>query len=184
VLGIVHHQIRRHMRPPIPILISFAIVGVGIGMYLLPSSISSAPILPIVSFAGREPGLPIRSAGFYVTNSGHLAILLNLVQIQVAVDGGWKTLSEGQVQISRVLEAGTSQINISPLLESGDQRKIVVEWPEEPPWRVCITYSREEKGLKALTSKARFAWRTRSTSFLGARFWGRSEQVTSEEVAK
>jgi hypothetical protein len=83
-----------------------------------------------------------------------------------------------------VLEAGSSQFSFSPVLETGEHRKIVVPWPEERPWRVCVFYVPEHKGLNALTAKARIAWRTRTMSYWRGKVWGGSERVVIKEVTK
>jgi len=166
------------------VLLSF---GGVIGACLLVSRGPLVSYAPSVSFTGREPGLPYRAAGFYVKNRRHQAIFLQQVQVQIGADGGWKTISEGQIAVSPVLEAGASNINFSPFLEAGDHRKIVVEWPEDRPWRVCIAYAPERRGLSALTTKAWMAWRNRSMSHWRGRVWGRLDgidQVISNEISK
>jgi len=145
---------------------------------------------PQVLFVGTEPGTgsSYLAAGFYITNSGRQAILLQQVQVQTAADGAWKTLSEMQPEFSRVLEPGATQTNLSPVLEAGERRKIVVQWPEERPWRVCVVYLREHKGIREIAVKARFAWRTRKMPWRSNMWSGRvfdgSDQVASEEVTK
>jgi hypothetical protein len=141
---------------------------------------------PQVSFTGTEPGTgnSYLAAGFYITNSGRQAILLQQVQVQTAVDGVWTTLSEKQPEFSRVLEPGAKEINLLPFLEAGERRKMIVEWPDERPWRLCLIYAHERKGISALTAKSRFAWQTRSMRYWRGRVWGGADQVYSQEVMK
>jgi hypothetical protein len=172
------------MRKRIVVLSLLAIFGAGICRWLWASWGSSAPDPPSAFFTGSEPGPSSRTAGFYVTNNSHQAILLLHTQVQKAVDSGWKTLTESEIEVSHELEAGASGVNFSQLLEAGEHRKILVEWPYGRPWRVCITYVRELRGLNAVILKGRTAWRTRSTSPLRqGRVFG-SEQVITKEVAK
>ena len=144
---------------------------------------------PTISFAGIEPGRTYRAAGFYVTNCTHHAILMRRVQVEAADDGNWKTVSENNPDASRILEPGSSSFTLSPVLEAGEHRKIVVEWPEEPPWRVCLFYGQEQKGVKALMAKARLAWVAHpkeiwQVAYWRTRVWGGAGQVTSREVTK
>ena len=83
-----------------------------------------------------------------------------------------------------MLESGAARINFSPVLEAGEHRKIVVEWPEEQPWRVCLFYAPELEGLNALSAKGRIAWHTRRTFHWRSRVWDRFDGVTSKEVTK
>jgi flagellar basal body-associated protein FliL len=173
------------MRKLIVVVLLLAVVGTVIFAWLMLSSRQSAPSPPTVSFTGREPGPAFRAAGFYVTNSGRQAILLFKVQVQVAVKDRWKTVSEKQVEFSPKIEAGVSpSVHFSGILEVGEYRKMIVEWPEEKPWRVCILYFREKKGLDLLTARARLAWRTRSMAQWRGRVYDDSAQIISENVTR
>ena len=117
-----------------------------------------------------------------MTNCGPRAIVLRRVQVQAAVNGAWKTLAEKQPEIPLVLEAGS--FSLSPALERGEHRRIVVPWPEERRWRVCVFYVAEHEGLNALAAKARVALRTGSLSYWRGKAWGGSERVAIKEVAR
>ena len=191
-----HHQTPLEMRKRVVVFILITVaVGTATIAWLVPHPATTGFLT--VSFTGREPGLPYRAAGFYVTNCGPQAFSMYQVKIQSAGDGSWKTLSEKAPEISPVLEPGTpritnagrvtNRVNYSPHLEAGEHRKIVVEWPEDQPWRVCILYAPEKGGLDALLAKTRIAWRTRSMPRWDSRVFGGSgeiRQVISEEVTR
>ena|ERR1041384_5793543 len=173
------------MRKRLVVLFLLAVVGSVTFAWLRMSSRQSAPSPLTISFSEREPGLSYRAAGFYVTNCGHRTVMLYKVQVQVAQEEGWKTLSDKQVTFSQVLEAGVSpQAMFSSELKVGEHRKIVVEWPEEKPWRLCLFYFREQKGLGSLTAKARYAWRTRSMSHWRGSMFGDLDQIISKNVTR
>ncbi len=185
--GVKHLPMRPEMRKPILVVVLLVVVGCVVAAWLGLASRSAVPYPPTLSFAGREPGLTYVAAGFYVTNCGRQAIMMRQVRVQTAGSGGWKTLSERPPQVSLVLEPGAAQINFSPVLEAGQHRKVVVQWPEEQPWRVCLIYAPELKGLKLLGARVRLAWRLRNTpSFRGSvwrsRLWGGPERVINKEV--
>jgi hypothetical protein len=140
-----------------------------------------------VSFTGREPGVLFQAAGFYVTNCGNGAILLQQVEVQTGEEASWKTVSRKPPEVQPESDPGSSLVNYTPHLEAGEHRKIVVEWPEDRPWRVCIFYAPERKGLDALAIKTRIAWLTRSLSHWRGRVWGGPDelrQVISQEITK
>jgi hypothetical protein len=173
------------MRKLLLLLLLLAVFGLTVLAWFMISSRSSTPTPPTVTFTGREPGPAYRAAGFYVTNTCGKAVLLHHVQVKVAVGEGWKTVSEKRAEFSPRVEAGISaQVRYLPELEAGAHRKIVVEWPEEKPWRVTVIYYREQKGLGLVIANARLAWRTRSVSRWHGRLYAYPDQVTSEQVTR
>ena len=167
------------MRKQIIVLASLIITGLAIFTWSIPQRSKGASRLT-ASFTGREPGPPYRAAGFYLMNSGPQALFLYHVQVQTRVDGTWKTVSVTAPKFSPVLEPGRSNINYSLYLEAGEHRKIVVEWPEDRPWRVSIQYGREQKGLVALIVRMQLAWRTLSMPHSRGRVFGDPDQFEGD----
>ena len=161
------------------VLASLLIAGLAIVAWFFPPRSKGASRLT-ASFTGREPGPPYRAAGFYLTNSGPQALILRQVQVQTRVADSWKTVSDTPPEFSSVLEPGSSNLNFSPCLEAGERRKIVVEWPEDRPWRVSIQYGQERRGLDALIVRMQLAWRTRSMPQWRGRVFAGSDQFEGE----
>lgn len=169
--------------------------GLAINPRLVPRPASTG--LPTVSFAGLDPGL-VRRAGFRVTNSGPHSVLMHQVRIQSAVDGSWKTLSEKPPEFSTLFDAPllkdangvitNMHILHDTILAPGEHRRIVVDWPEDRPWRVCILFVPEMRGVDALLAKTQMAWQRRTMRHWTGRYYGGSakdlKQAVSEEITK
>lgn len=173
------------MQRRVIILLSITLASLSIIAWLVAPRSNNTALLT-VSFAGREPGLAYRAAGFYVTNCGPQALFLYQVQVQTNANGLWTTISANQPEFSPVLESGAARVKFSPYLEPGERQKIVVEWPEHRPWRVRILYSPEQQGLAALIERIRLLWRTRNSSLWVGRVWSNPGQpmAISTEVTQ
>ena len=168
-------------------LFVYGLIGVG----LLATAICFVSVLheplpayPRLSFTGREAGPTYRAAGFYITNCGPHAMLLQQVRVEAVVGGSWKTMSVAQPEFSCCLEPGQSKLNLSPVVEPSERRKIIVHWPDDLPWRVAVQYSQERHGLNAVTAKCRVAWRAHTMKYWRARVWSGFYWMTSGEVRR
>jgi hypothetical protein len=137
---------------------------------------STVSVSPSISFDGVNS-----EAAFYVTNSGRHAIVLARYQVQSVAKGTWKTLSE---TTSRRFDPTGRLFDFSDTLEPGEYRRISLSSTGDAPWRVCVTYQPERRGIYALVVCAKTAWATRSVSrsvWRGRVFHG-VEQAFSREI--
>jgi hypothetical protein len=100
------------------------------------------------------------------------------------MDGIWTTLSEQHPEVLPELGPRGTQINTSLILKAGEHRKVIVEWPAEGSWRICLDYAQELNGYPALTAKARLLWRTRKATHWRGRVFDDFKQAVSKEVAR
>jgi hypothetical protein len=157
---------RPEMRKPIVVVALLVVFGCVVAASLVLASRPAMPLPLTLSFYGRDPSVPYRAAGFCVTNCGRQPISMRRAEVQTRVDGAWKSISvEMPPDVSRWLKEG-EQFDpdmFSSILVAGQHRSIVVHWPEEKSWRVCLVCVREIKGLKLLAARAQLAWRFRNT---------------------
>ena len=182
---------RPEMRKPIVVVALLVVFGCVVAGSLVLASRPAMPLPLTLSFYGRDPSVPYRAAGFCVTNSGRQPISMRRVEVQTRVDGAWKSISvEMPPDVSGWLKEG-EQFDpdmFSSILVAGQHRSIVVHWPEEKSWRVCLVCVREIKGLKLLAARAQLAWRFRNTpspfpgSIWHLRLWGGAERSIIKEV--
>jgi hypothetical protein len=160
------------------------IFAAAVGAVLVQSNRTSKQRIPLsVTFAGSEPGLPYRAAGFFVTNNADVPIGLPHFKVEVARDSGWLMLSSGPVLMLPDPGLGRTNITHFPKIQAGGYGKIAVEWPEERPCRVEICYTREAKGVEGVISRCKFAWKTRSTA-RPRTFWVWPPQTLSIDIPK
>jgi len=99
---------------------------------------------------------------FAVTNTAsRKAIWIGDVQVQVAEDAGWRTISQQEFRVSPFLEHGAPK-HLPQRLEPEAHRMFIVDWPAAQSWRANVEYRREAEGIEALAVKARIMWATRS----------------------
>lgn len=173
------------MRRKLIILLFLLTWGIGLSLFAWRCSRTSLhQIPPSVTYIGRTPGIGY-PAGFYLTNSEHGSILLMRVQVQILEAGDWRILTEKPVEISRSADHGKTNVNFSLVVEAGDYRKIAVDVPEERPWRICLSYSREANWLTDMLARGRTAWRTRRLPPWKAKIWsGPPVEIFSKEISK
>lgn len=152
------------------------IFAAAIGAVLVRSSRTSRQRTPLsVTFAGSEPGLSYRAAGFYLTNIADVPIGLLSYEVKVASKHGWSMVSSGPVLMLPDPSLGRSNVYYfpknmpgtrarTPVIQVGGYGKIAVEWTEERPCRVEILYTREARGIEGIITKGKFVWKTRQTS--------------------
>jgi hypothetical protein len=164
------------------IVIALALVATAsiVGVLLIPLR----PRAAAASISANIPLLRIDprfgSAAFYVTNNEPHGIRLACLEVQVPTNGGWKTVSK---KTSRLIDPTAPNDDWSGYLESGMYRKIYVDPAERWPWRVCVTYLVERRGLLMLLSDIEIALRRRSLSQWGRwHSWGGAKQVVSQEI--
>lgn len=174
----MEHSMRKLL---VSLIVLFSLIA---GVLLWPSNDSTVLVPPSVVFAGREFGPTYKSARFKITNSLSKSIFVREVQVQIATNGGWETVSKARMEASTSLDPGDPQPGYSPAIESGGHRRIVVAWPEEKPWRIQIIYSLERRGLAGLALRSQMAWQRRRLPSWSGRVWSGTNQVVSEAVAK
>jgi hypothetical protein len=137
---------------------------------------SPVSVSPSTSFDGAN------SYGvFFVTNGGNDAIVLASYQVQAVANGSWNTVSE---TTSRRCDPSGRLFDFSDTLQPGEYRRISLSSSGHAPWRVCVTYQPQRRGLNALLVCAKTAWATRSLSrsvWRGPVFHG-MEQAVSQEI--
>lgn len=143
---------------------------------LFPSG-EKIPIQPEVSltFKGQQTGTAYRAAGFDVTNTGRIAILLAAVRVQVWMDGKW-------IEWWKPHFIKTNASSFPSVLEPGEGKRISVEWPEDAPWRVELICHREAVGVSGVFVKARSVWERGTKILTTNRVWIASGSVLSSEI--
>jgi len=97
---------------------------------------------------------------FYITNAEPSLVHLGHLELQVTSSNGWKTITE---EWSPMLNpSGASSGQWAGTLLAGSHRTCSVQPPLQGPWRVRLTYLREERGVYALLARTRFALARRS----------------------
>lgn len=164
-------------------LITTAAMAAVLALYSQPTSTAG---LITVSFKGEASNTSNQTAIFSISNSSSEALFLHRIQIQIRVNGAWRTVDERKPKFLQAPQSGGAQTNFSLALESGEDRKVVVKWPEGDHWRVCVLYTLERTGLKGIVVKTQVAWHTRSLSLWRNRVWGEPgggwQIATSDEV--
>ena len=137
-------------------------LGIGIALWILVPADSAEPPSPVVSFV-ESKGLGVdRIAVFSVKNiASRRAVWMGDVQIQVAENAGWRTISQDDFHPSPFVQHGTPQ-HFPQFLGPGEHRMFVVDWPAAQPWRVSVEYRQDAKGIEALVAKVRIIWATRT----------------------
>src|SRR5262245_57801520 len=70
-----------------------------------------------VTFTGREPGLPSRTAGLGLTDGGSKSALLEHMSVSVSENDGSKGISDGGFKFSPTLQLGRTNVNESLVVE-------------------------------------------------------------------
>jgi hypothetical protein len=167
------------------IIIIFAIAMALIAIVSLSMANRASAPLPVgVIFTGQEPGPPYRAAGFDITNRDFVSVMLWEVEVQVQSNGVWNTISKQHAVISPCIQPGKTNVDFQPVIEPGDSKRIVVEWPEDKPWRIEIACAREAKGFSGLLEKSWIALKTHRKPDLTNRSWIATGSVQSDEVRR
>ena len=144
------------------VIILTAVLGIGIQSWMLMRVDSADLPSPVVRFVESKGRGVDRIAVFAVTNTAsRKAIWIGDVQVQVAEDTGWRTISQQEFRVSPFLEHGAPK-HFPMRLEPGTHRMFIVDWPAAQSWRANVEYRRETEGIEALAVKARIMWATRS----------------------
>ena len=164
------------------VIILTAVLGIGILSWMLMRVDASDLPCPIVRFVESKGRGVDRIAVFTVTNTAsRKAIWIGDVQVQVAEDSGWRTISQQEFRVSPFLEHGAPK-HFPQLLEPGAHRMFIVDWPAAQSWRANVEYRKVLEGFAALESKARIAWATRTLSYWTGRVHVAVGHVASDEV--
>ena len=143
------------------VIILTAVLGIGILSWMLMRVDSADLPCPVVRFVESKGRGVDRIAVFAVTNTAsRKAIWIGDVQVQVAEDAGWRTISQQEFRVWTFLEQAPK--HFPQLLEAGAHRMFSVDWPAAQSWRANVEYRREAEGIEALAVKARIMWATRS----------------------
>lgn len=147
-----------------------AVLGIGVLSWMLVRVDSADLPCPVVRFTECKGRGVDRIAVFAVTNTApRKAVWIGEVQIQVAEDAGWRTVSQQEFRVVPFFEHGAPKNNFPMRLEPAAHRMFVVDWPAAESWRVNVEYRREAEGIEALAVKARIMWATRSMGPLRGR---------------
>ena len=155
---------RRRLIAAAAIILFAAIIG-----WLVFSSPPSDTLT--ISCTGREPTYS-NTFGILVTNTTRQSFQLKQFELQTLRGARWETLSEPQTLIiadSRLTPG--FYWGPAPAFAPGDYRKILVTPPPNTTWRVEQAYSSESKGLRAWTTKVRFAIVLRNLAVLRTPLW-------------
>jgi hypothetical protein len=68
------------------------------------------------------------------------------------------------------------------IVDPGETKRIVVEWPHEMPWRIELTCLREAKGVSGMIEKTWFAAKERRKPDLDTPTWFAFGPVLSSEL--
>jgi hypothetical protein len=169
---------------PVAIGLAACAVVLLVVMSLVPSStnVSGVTISPSGSGLAR-----ITHSGpvlFYINNAEPFLVHLGHLEVQVVSTNGWKTVSE---EWSSMLSPGGPTGQWAGALLAGSHRTCHVQPPLQGPWRVRLTYLRQNRGPYALFTRARVALARRSLFQ-----WGRGNvfrladqhQVVSQEFSQ
>ena len=172
------------MQRPIALVVVLLLAGALLGgaWWEFQRSVKSPP--PTLSFTGREPGRSPAAAGFSITNGGLAPDYLQYVEVQVREGNAWVTSEQKGIQMAQVSTNGTLDLEMTPVLESRQQRKLIYDWPEAKTWRLCVGYAKEGGNFKGAKAKVKTALIIRSPLPVAQRVWIGSEQVFSEEISK
>ena len=144
------------------VIILTAALGIGLLSWMLMRVDSADLPCPVVRFVESKGRGADQIAVFAITNTAsRKAIWIGDVQVQVAEDGGWRTVSQQEFRVSHFLEHGAPK-HFPQRLEPAAHRMFIVDWPAAQSWRANVEYRREVEGIEALAVKARIMWATRS----------------------
>jgi hypothetical protein len=160
-----------------PAIIVLLVVALAIGLALARLGATRGPAVSVSPAAITTD----RMAAFYVTNSERHAVLLMRLDVQVPDKDNWKTLSQEQ----SIHTGGTGRDNYwSGPLEPGQYRQIWLYGPEKGPWRACVVYSPELRGVEGLMTRIRFGLLTGSLPNFRRRGYYGMQQVVSREITR
>lgn len=135
-----------------------------------------ADTLVSIAFKDLNAGPPFGARGFDLTNSGPKSILLTRVWVRTWQNDGW---TNSMVKFTTVLPLGHTNIEAyNPIIEPGECRRVVAEWPTNVTWRVQLQYATE----MSLVSKADLALKVRDFSNLTNRSWHGLHYVLSSVI--
>jgi len=139
-----------------------------------------------ISCTGLEPTYS-NTFGFWITNTTRRSFQLKQFDVQILQDARWETLSEPQILITADSSfARQSKSGFywgpAPVFVPGDYRKILVTPPTNTTWRVEQVYSSESKGLRAWTTKVRFAIALRNFALLRVPLWSADRTNFSDVI--
>lgn len=162
-------------------------VAVAIGLAVVIAIIlgTGRPSAVDVSSGVFSPGSIYGTAGavFFVTNNGQHAVELVRLEVQVASNHNWTTLSR---QTSRFIDPSAPNRDWAGSLGRREVRRIRCDAPDQGPWRVCVDYGTELRGVDGLFARLRTAWATRSSRpFNGGQvFGGELARAVSPEITR
>jgi len=176
------------------ILIYPIAIGLAAGAVVLLVVMSRVPSGTNVSGVTISPSGSLLAGGtnsgpvlFSINNAEPFLVHLGHLEVQVASTNGWKTVSEEWSPMLNPMFTGGPTGQWAGALLAGSQRTCRIQPPLQGPWRVRLTYLRQNRGLNALFMHARIALARRSLFQWGSANVFRladQRQVVSQEFSQ